>query len=120
MKPPEFTEVPLRVERYEGKWYWTEEVSTCELNTNKWKSEYIEGSADSGPTWKSALRDALIDELLSVMPCPLTGPNGSRIKRGFWTLNEGTVRSGDGYVELLSFGGLRLELKTKMHSWPIQ
>ncbi|KUI61770.1 hypothetical protein VP1G_08917 [Cytospora mali] len=119
MEPPKFTEIPIRVESYQGSWYWTDEVSTCEFNENRWNTTFVDYG--NGVTWhrRSALKKRLFNELLNVLPRPDTKSEFPRRERGFWTITERSVRDHDDYIELFRFGSLLLELKVDTYQGPV-
>ncbi|KUI72925.1 hypothetical protein VM1G_08530 [Cytospora mali] len=119
MELPKFTEIPIRVESYQGSWYWADEVSTCEFNENRWNTTFVDYG--NGDTWhrRSALKKRLFSEFLKVIPRPDTKSEVPWRERGFWTITERTVRDHDDYTELFRFGSLRLELKVDTHQGPV-
>lgn len=110
-----FSELPLfHIEGYDREQFSTDKVSTCQLVERKGKTstrmiQY--GTSDSYS--RVALRARLYTELYGVDMCLdiLQKPLWCHSWSGYWNLSERTIHDRDGYVELFSFGSLRLEVK---------
>lgn len=121
-----FAEVPLRSESHGGTWYWTNSVSTCELNTTEgsestmvvdygFGEEILHSRAELRSTFFSELMEVILRVLNTKGQPPWLGSWS-----GFWTLTDKTVRDKDDYVELFVFGLFRLELKVDALQGPVE